>query len=347
MEEHIHRMKRAMQLASRGLGHVSPNPMVGCVIVKDGEIIGEGYHQVYGEAHAEVNAVNACADRSMVEGAIVYVTLEPCSHTGKTPPCADMLVSLMPEKVVIANVDPNPKVAGRGIEKLRAVGIEVLTGVLEKEGEELNKRFFTAMREQRPYVMLKWAETGDGFIARENYDSKWISNTSSRALVHQWRADEDGIMVGKNTALYDNPRLNVREAEGNDPVRVVIDRNLELPNDLHLFDHSQPTICYNAMKSETIDQVVYVQVDFEDNIIPQLYHDLFQRGIYSLIIEGGTALLQSVLEQSACDEIKRFVAPHNLFHTGIPAPKIPEAYLLSDEQDIDGDELKTYSAAIK
>ena len=200
-------MQRALELARLGLGNVSPNPMVGCVIVKDGKIIGEGHHEQYGGPHAEVNAVQAVKDQSLLPQSTAYVTLEPCSHFGKTPPCADLLVRHQVKRVVICNEDPNPLVAGQGIERLRNAGIEVEIGLLREEGRVLNRRFFTAFEKKRPYVILKWAQTTDGFVARENYDSKWISNTYSRQLVHKWRAEEDAILVGTNTARYDNPSL--------------------------------------------------------------------------------------------------------------------------------------------
>ena len=193
-------MHRALDLAALGLGNVSPNPMVGCVIVHDDKIIGEGWHKKYGQAHAEVNAINSISNKSLLQGSSVYVTLEPCSHFGKTPPCANLLIESKVKKVVIANLDTNPLVAGGGIKKLQDAGIEVETGLLEKEGLELNRRFFMSMKNARPYIILKWAQTIDGFIARENFDSKWISGEESRNLVHQWRADEDAILVGKNTA---------------------------------------------------------------------------------------------------------------------------------------------------
>ena len=244
-------MRRAMELATLGLGKVSPNPLVGCVVVHDNKIIGEGWHKLYGSAHAEVNAIDSVIDKNLLQESTVYVNLEPCSHYGKTPPCADLLVSHKVKRVVIANVDPNPKVAGTGINKLMEAGIEVGRGVLEEKGNDLNKRFFCAFRKQRPYVILKWAETADGFIARENYDSKWISNEFSRQLVHKWRSEEDAILVGKNTALYDNPKLNVRNWTGRDPIRVVIDHNLSLPEELELMSKSeQQTICYNTERDE-------------------------------------------------------------------------------------------------
>ncbi|HEY1053815.1 MAG TPA: bifunctional diaminohydroxyphosphoribosylaminopyrimidine deaminase/5-amino-6-(5-phosphoribosylamino)uracil reductase RibD, partial [Emticicia sp.] len=222
-------MLRALQLAEIGRGQVSPNPMVGCVIVHNHEIIGEGWHQKYGSWHAEVNAVNSVQDPSKLTQSTVYVTLEPCSHFGKTPPCADLLVKHQVKKVIICNDDPNPLVAGKGIAKLRAAGIEVEQGLLAEKGRALNARFFTYVEKQRPYIILKWAETADGFIAGENYDPVKISNALSHKLAHKWRSEEDAIMVGTNTARYDNPKLNAREWQGTkNPVRIVLDKRLQL-----------------------------------------------------------------------------------------------------------------------
>jgi diaminohydroxyphosphoribosylaminopyrimidine deaminase/5-amino-6-(5-phosphoribosylamino)uracil reductase len=238
-------MRRALELALLGMGSVSPNPMVGCVIIHHDKIVGEGWHKQYGEAHAEVNAIATIADKSLLKECTVYVNLEPCSHFGKTPPCADLLIEHRVKKVVVANLDSNPLVASEGVKKLRTAGIEVITGILEKEGRELNKRFFTFMEKQRPYIMLKWAETSDGFIARENFDSKWISNEYSRQLVHKWRAENDAVLVGTKTAFHDNPELNVRDWSGRNPVRIVLDRFLRLSEKLHVFDRKQKTLCYN------------------------------------------------------------------------------------------------------
>jgi diaminohydroxyphosphoribosylaminopyrimidine deaminase/5-amino-6-(5-phosphoribosylamino)uracil reductase len=221
-------MSRALELARLGFGKVSPNPMVGCIIVCEGKIIGEGFHQQYGGPHAEVNAIHSVKDKTLLKQSTVYVTLEPCAHYGKTPPCAKLLVEHLVKKVIISNVDPNPLVSGKGIEILRSAGIEVETGLLEQEGLELNKRFFKSIRENAPYIILKWAQTADGFIARDDFDSKWISNKISRKLVHKWRSEEDAILVGKNTAKYDNPTLNVRDWVGKDPLRIVIDHELVL-----------------------------------------------------------------------------------------------------------------------
>ncbi|MGM9510624.1 bifunctional diaminohydroxyphosphoribosylaminopyrimidine deaminase/5-amino-6-(5-phosphoribosylamino)uracil reductase RibD [Larkinella sp. GY13] len=240
-------MSRALELAKLGRGHVSPNPMVGCVIVHNQRIIGEGWHRQYGGPHAEVNAVRAVTDESLLPESTVYVTLEPCSHFGKTPPCADLLIAKRVKKVIVCNDDPNPLVAGKGLAKLRAAGIEVETGLLAERGRELNRRFFTFIEQQRPYLILKWAETADGFMAPADFRPIPISSPLSRQLVHKWRTEEDAIMVGTNTARHDNPQLNARLWSGRNPVRIVIDKHLQLPTSLHLFDGLQPTLVYTIV----------------------------------------------------------------------------------------------------
>lgn len=311
-------MRRALELARLGLGSVSPNPMVGCVIVYNDRIIGEGWHRKYGEAHAEVHAVNSVSDKSLLKHSTVYVTLEPCAHVGKTPPCADLLVQHQIKKVVVCNSDPNHLVAGKGFEKLRNAGIEVETGLLEAEGREVNKRFFLFMEKERPFIILKWAQTADGFIAKENYDSKWISHEHSRQLVHKWRAEEDAIVVGRNTVVHDNPQLNVREWSGRNPVRVILDRFLKLSETYHVLDRAQPTLVYNVMKHEEHENLTLVRVD-EQAFLWHIMKDLHKRKIQSVIIEGGNHTLQSFIDQGLWDEIRVFTSPI-LFGEGIPAP---------------------------
>jgi diaminohydroxyphosphoribosylaminopyrimidine deaminase / 5-amino-6-(5-phosphoribosylamino)uracil reductase len=332
-------MQRALELAVLGRGSVSPNPLVGCVIVCDGKIIGEGWHRKYGEAHAEVNAVNAVADKSLLSKSTVYVSLEPCSHFGKTPPCADMLIREKVKKVVVSNLDPNPLVAGEGIKKLRAAGIDVVTGILHKQGRELNKRFFTFMEHNRPYIILKWAQSADGFIARKNFDSKWISNELSRQWVHRWRTEEDAILIGQRTAQHDNPQLNVRDWSGRNPVRIVIDRFLKLSDSLHLFDRSQPTLCYNLLKHEEHPNLSLVRLG-EADFLQELILDLYRKKIQSVIIEGGTQTLQSFLDAGLWDEARVFVSA-KVFEEGIQAPSITGA--LRSEEKIQSDRLLFYS----
>jgi diaminohydroxyphosphoribosylaminopyrimidine deaminase / 5-amino-6-(5-phosphoribosylamino)uracil reductase len=320
-------MQRALQLAKLGQGLVSPNPMVGCVVTYNNHIIGEGWHQRYGEAHAEVNAVRAVQDKSLLKEATVYVTLEPCSHTGKTPPCADLLIHHRVKKVVVCNTDTNPLVAGKGIHKLREAGIEVETGLLEQEGRWLNRRFFTFIEKKRPYLILKWAESTDGFIALPNYQAVQISNQYSKTLVHQWRTQEDAIMVGTRTAQYDNPRLDARQWQGRSPLRLVIDKNLSLAPSLHLLDQQQATVVYNADKTETKPNLIYQQLLWKNSsmVIKQIINDLYQRSIQSVIVEGGTTLLQSFIDQSLWDET-RVLKSSSILGSGIAKPQLTPHY---------------------
>ena len=330
-------MQRALQLARLGAGTVSPNPMVGCVIVHNGKIIGEGYHQKYGDAHAEVNAVNAVSDKSLLSESDIYVTLEPCSHFGKTPPCADLLIKYKFKKVIVCNYDPNPLVAGQGIEKLRQAGIEVEVGLLEKEGMELNKRFFTYIEKKRPYIILKWAESADGFIAKKNYKAVQISNLLSRRFVHKMRSEEDAIMIGTNTVKYDNPTLNTRFWTGKNAIRVLIDKELSLSKNLHVFDNSQKTICYNSLKDEIIENNIFVRTPLNTSIEPFILEDLYQRKIQSIIIEGGTILLQSFIDLGLWDEA--FILKSEIIlEQGIDAPKIKRKEVLRQKL---GDNLLT------
>jgi diaminohydroxyphosphoribosylaminopyrimidine deaminase / 5-amino-6-(5-phosphoribosylamino)uracil reductase len=331
-------MLRAMELALNGRGHVSPNPLVGSVVVHSDKIIGEGFHRKYGGPHAEVEAINSVNDKSLLRESTIYVNLEPCSHFGKTPPCADLIIREGLKRVVVSNIDPNPLVAGQGVKKLQAAGIEVQTGILENRGNELNKRFFTFIEKQRPYIILKWAETQDGFIARENFDSKWISSDLSRQLVHKWRTEEDAIMVGTQTAQYDNPQLNVRLWTGRDPVRVTIDRYLKLDSSLHLFNGTQKTIVYNLIREADTSNVVYRKIA-EENFLVELLKDLHQLKIQSMIVEGGATLLQSFIDLQLWDEAKIFTS-NKTFEKGLRAPKITGRF--TDQIQLQSDTVKTY-----
>ena len=268
----------------------------------------------------------------------MYVNLEPCSHFGKTPPCVDLLIEHKVKKVVIANLDTHPKVSGEGIKKLRTSGIEVITGILDKQGRELNKRFFTAVEKSRPYIILKWAQTADGFIAQANYESKWISNEYSRQLVHKWRSEEDGILVGTKTVFHDNPQLNVREWTGRNPVRIVIDRFLKLNNKLNVFDGRQLTIVYNLLKHEEHNQLILARVD-EADFLPQLLQDLHKRGIHSVMVEGGAQTLKFFLDAGLWDEARIFSSPRT-FQKGISAPVLQAK--LSSTETVMNDTLFTY-----
>jgi diaminohydroxyphosphoribosylaminopyrimidine deaminase / 5-amino-6-(5-phosphoribosylamino)uracil reductase len=336
MDHHHLYMQRAMELAELGRGKVSPNPMVGCVIVHEGDIIGEGYHEYYGGPHAEPNAIFSVLDQSLLKNSTVYVTLEPCAHFGKTPPCANLLVEKGVKKVVIGAVDTNPLVGGKGIAILRKAGVEVIHGIMEDDIRKQNCRFFTFIEKKRPYVILKWAQTRDGFVARDNFDSKWISNSYSRQLVHRWRTEEDGIMVGTNTARYDNPKLNTREWSGKNPTRIVIDRMLQLDPSLSLFDRSQKTICFNIIKEEKYDNLEFIKLD-PDFEIQQVFEKLYELKIQSVIIEGGTFLLNKIINAELWDEARVFTGQTN-FGTGISAPKFKGRLL--EEIDILGDKLE-------
>jgi diaminohydroxyphosphoribosylaminopyrimidine deaminase / 5-amino-6-(5-phosphoribosylamino)uracil reductase len=338
-------MFRCLELAEKGIGHTLSNPLVGAVItIKDenspfGErIIGEGYHIRYGDAHAEVNAVNAVKDKSLLPQATLYVNLEPCSHFGKTPPCADLINQHKIARVVIGNVDPNPKVSGAGIEKLQAAGIIVKTGVFEKECEFLNRRFFTFHREKRPYVLLKWAQTVNGFLARQDFSSKWISNPYSRILVHKYRSEEMAVMVGTNTGLYDNPSLNVRDWFGKDPIRILVDKNLRIPKTHNLFDNSIPTLVLNELKSGVEGKNEFLKIDFNQNLASQILQKLYEKNIASVLIEGGTKLFHTFIEAGLWDEARIFVSP-TFFEDGIKAPEIPAA--ITEKRQIDDNQVYT------
>ncbi|MBA4852808.1 bifunctional diaminohydroxyphosphoribosylaminopyrimidine deaminase/5-amino-6-(5-phosphoribosylamino)uracil reductase RibD [Emticicia sp. BO119] len=335
-------MLRALQLAEIGRGQVSPNPMVGCVIVHNDQIIGEGWHQKYGSWHAEVNAVNSVQDQSKLAESTVYVTLEPCSHFGKTPPCADLLVRHEVKKVIICNNDPNPLVAGKGIAKLRAAGIEVEQGLLAEKGRILNTRFFTYIEKKHPYIILKWAETADGFIAGENYEPVKISNALSHKLAHKWRSEEDAIMVGTNTARYDNPKLNAREWQGaKNPIRIVVDRQMQLSQSLHLFDNTQDTWILNELADKTDEKNTYIKTVFGESFIENVLQELHQRKIQSVYVEGGTTLLQSFIKANLFDEIRIFRSPNQLYK-GIAAPTMSKNVEIIEKQNLMGDELIIY-----
>jgi diaminohydroxyphosphoribosylaminopyrimidine deaminase/5-amino-6-(5-phosphoribosylamino)uracil reductase len=335
-DQHEKYMRRALELAALGRLYASPNPMVGCVIVQGDVIIGEGWHHQYGGPHAEVNAVNSATAESDIHGSTVYVTLEPCAHHGKTPPCAELLVGLQPDSVVIATIDSNPKVAGRGISILEEAGIEVITDVLAKEARNLNKRFFSAFEKNRPYVILKWAQTADGFIARENFDSKWISNPSSRKLVHSWRAMEDAILVGYNTAKHDNPSLTTRDWKGKNPIRIVIDPNMELPTENHLFDNAAQT--YRIIKGQEEKEDV---ISLSEITPKTILESLAEKEIHSIIIEGGSKTLQQFINAELWDEARVFVSDAE-FGKGINAPQLRRPPNRTEQ--LFGDQLHYYYA---
>lgn len=322
-------MQRALKLAAHGLGKVSPNPLVGCVIVKAGKIVGEGYHRAYGEAHAEVNAVNNADSASALENATAYVTLEPCSHFGKTPPCTDLLIEKKIGKVFIALTDPNPLVNGQGIGKLNAAGIRTEVGLLAEEARTQNCRFLTFIAQKRPYIILKWAQTADGFLARKNYDSRWISNALSRKLVHKWRTEEDAILIGANTAHYDNPLLTSRDWRGKNPQRIVAEGSRNLSDTLNIFGGTRKAWRYKTTESKAENEICLPK----DNYLNALFADLRARKIQSVIVEGGSILLHTLLSANLWDEIRLFVSPKT-FGEGIAAP-LPRGVLSAQKKILD------------
>jgi diaminohydroxyphosphoribosylaminopyrimidine deaminase/5-amino-6-(5-phosphoribosylamino)uracil reductase len=338
-------MQRCIELAQNGLGAVAPNPMVGAVLVHDGKIAGEGYHKEYGAAHAEVVAINNAIEKygeEILSKSALYVSLEPCVHIGKTPPCCDLIIAKRIPEVIIGCADPFEEVNGKGIRKLKESGVNVQVGVLEKECRELNKRFITFHEKKRPYVILKFAQTADGFIAAENQteENRWISNEYSQKFVHKWRSEEMAVLVGANTALKDNPGLNVRNWKGRNPVRVLIDRNLRVPDNLKLFEGSTKTIVFNEEKSEAAANVEYIQIDFGMNMWRDLFTHLYRKNIQSLIIEGGAKTLQSVIDAGLWDEARIFTS-NKRFGSGTIAPKLHGE--TAEKRDIHEDTLSIIS----
>ena len=324
MAKHNLYMKRCLQLAANGLGLVYPNPMVGSVIVYNDRIIGEGWHQKAGEAHAEVNAIHAVKEKELLSKATLYVNLEPCSHYGKTPPCADLIIKSKIKRVVIGSVDTNDQVGGKGIKRLKEHGVEVILSVMENACRELNKRFYTYHEKNRPYVILKWAQSKDGFIfpdlkKAESGAPFWISNSYSQQRVHQLRSEEAAILVGKNTVQQDNPKLNLRHFKGNSLVRLAIDRNLEISKDKNFFDQSIPSIMYNEQIDEQKENIHYVKLDFSKELVQQIMNHLYGMEIQSLIIEGGAYTLKSFIDAGLWDEARVFVGDQ-IFKEGIKSP---------------------------
>lgn len=340
-------ISRCIEIAQNGLGTTAPNPMVGAIVVHNKKIIGEAYTSPYGGTHAEVNAINSVVDISRLKEATLYVTLEPCSHYGKTPPCADFIIQHEIPKVVIGLQDPHRKVSGKGIARLRDAGCEVIVGVLESACREHHKRFLTFHVKKRPYIILKWAETADGFIAPEkekrdkNPEPFWITNSRSRQIVHQWRSEEQAILVGTNTVLADNPKLNVRKWEGNSPLRVILDRDLKIPHNYNVLDGSSPTLILTQIEetSRYKQRIDYEVVDFSKDLAAQIGKILFDNNVTSVIIEGGAITLQTFLQEQLWDEARIFIGKTSL-QRGIKAPKIKGQVI--SEHHIEDDILKTY-----
>ena len=325
------------------MGTTYPNPLVGSVIVYNNQIIGEGWHKKAGEAHAEVNAIAAVKDASLHSKSTIYVSLEPCSHFGKTPPCCNLIIEKGIPNVVIGTIDPNNKVAGKGIEKLKAAGINVTVGVLEKECNELNKRFFTFHNNKRPYIILKWAESGDGFIApitKEKKTPVWLTNEFSRQLVHKWRSEEQAILVGTQTVLDDNPKLDVRDWEGKNPIRIILDKSLKIPNDFNVYDGKSKTIFITEQENLTpIDNRIFENAIF-DNLLPNKITEILHKyNVQSVIIEGGRQTIQTFIDANLWDEARVFKS-EIILTEGTKAPKI--SIKSSEKEVVLEDELLTY-----
>tara|TARA_R110000850_G_scaffold269549_1_gene401813 strand:- start:21377 stop:22417 length:1041 start_codon:yes stop_codon:yes gene_type:complete len=318
-------INRCIELAKNGLGTTYPNPLVGSVVVYNDKIIGEGWHKKAGEPHAEVNAINSVKDKSLLSKATIYVSLEPCSHFGKTPPCADLIVFHKIPNVVIGTVDPNEKVAGKGIKKLMEADANVTIGILEKECYNLNKRFFTFHNKKRPYIILKWAETADGFIApifKDEQKPVWITNSYSRQLVHKWRTEEQAILVGTKTVLDDNPSLNARDYSGNSPVRIVLDKSGKINSKFHVKDNTIKTIILTENEDfQTVENCIYEKCTFDKNLIETIFAVLVKHQIQSVIIEGGSKTIQSFIDKDLWDEARVFKGK-TIFEKGIKAPTI-------------------------
>ena len=318
MDNHQLYMQRCIELAKKGAGFVSPNPLVGCVIVHNERIIGEGWHQRYGEAHAEVNAINSVIDKSLLKKATLYVNLEPCSHFGKTPPCSDLLIKHQIPKVVIASIDHHEKVDGKGIQKLKNAGCEVITGVLAKEAAHINRFFFTYHNKKRPYIILKWAQSKDEFISKKN-ERIQISSAQSTKVVHQQRSEISSILVGTNTALIDNPHLTNRHS-GKNPLRIVIDFDLKIPVSNHIYNEESPTLIINSTKESSNGNTQYLKLN-KENWLVELLEFLFKNGFNSLLVEGGTNTLQQFIDQQLWDEANIYISQKD-FLQGVEAPSI-------------------------
>jgi diaminohydroxyphosphoribosylaminopyrimidine deaminase/5-amino-6-(5-phosphoribosylamino)uracil reductase len=326
-------MQRCLQLARMGAGNTAPNPMVGAVLVYDNKIIGEGYHEEYGKAHAEVNCINkvSIADKPLLEKSTLYVSLEPCAHYGKTPPCADLIIKNKIPRVVVGCRDSYTEVNGKGIEKLKAAGVDVTVAVLEKEALELNKRFFIFHQLQRPYIILKWAQTANEKIAGKDGAPIAISNSFTNRLVHQWRTEEVAIMVGANTALIDDPALTARLYPGKNPVRIVIDRKNQLPSSLKLFDGTAKTIVFNEEKNDEGEMLSFFKINKEADNIPQVLKELYQLSIQSVVVEGGAKLLQSFINSNLWDEARIITNNDMQIGDGVAAPQLKNHQLIAEE----------------
>ncbi len=328
MATHEEFMRRCIQLANNGLGNTYPNPLVGCVIVHNDKIIGEGWHQKSGENHAEINAIQSVKNKELLKDSTLYVNLEPCSHFGKTPPCDLEIIKYQFKKVIIGTKDIHSKVNGTGISHIQQADIEIKSGILEEECKQLNKRFFTFHQKKRPYIILKFAQTIDGFLDSNRIVTHYneavstsISNEYSSQLVHKWRSEENAILVGTNTVIKDNPKLNVRLWKGNEPFKIIIDKDLKI-NDKYQIFNQEKVIIFNAIKEINNENIDYVQIDFSKEILPQLVEKLYEKNIQSVVVEGGKNVLEQFIRLNLWDEARIITALNKRFHSGIEAPKI-------------------------
>jgi diaminohydroxyphosphoribosylaminopyrimidine deaminase / 5-amino-6-(5-phosphoribosylamino)uracil reductase len=329
-EQHIKYMQRCLNLAKKAAGNTSPNPMVGSVIVHNDTVIGEGFHRKCGEAHAEVNAVNSVKDKSLLKNSTLYVSLEPCAHVGKTPSCANMIIENKIPKIVIGSLDPFSLVNGKGIEMLKNAGRQTVVGVLEKECVALNKRFYTYHLKKRPYIILKWAQTKDGYIdyiRKPGTDTKafWITNEYCKTLVHKWRCEEDAIFTGTNTIILDNPQLTARNWFGKNPLRISIDEYCNFDKNYKIFDNQAETLIFNSLKTKNENNLKYYKIDFNNDIVDQILNKLYELGIQSLIVEGGSVTLESFISKGLWDEARIFTGNHK-FGKGVCAPAFNHSY---------------------
>ena len=338
MINHNFFLNKCIELAKNGIGYVSPNPLVGCVIVYNDKIIGQGYHETYGGSHAEVNAINNVKEKKLLRNSTLYVNLEPCSHFGKTPPCCDLIIKYKIPKVVIGCKDTFSLVNGQGIERMKNAGIEVIEDVLLEESVYLNRRFFTFNDKKRPYIIIKYAKSIDGFIAPTNQKEPfWMTSEFSKKLVHKWRADEDSILVGRKTCHVDNPQLNVRFCKGENPKRIIIDPFLKLNKKLKIFNSNSHTFVFNFLSNKLLRGSTFVKLD-KNNFLSQLLDYLYRIKIQSIIIEGGAYTINSFLEAGYWDEARIFTSPIKL-KSGIYSPIVngttfSESNIGNDKLDI-------------
>lgn len=340
-------MDRCLQLAKLGAGNVAPNPMVGAILVYNDKIIGEGYHQQCGEAHAEVNCIASVSKENipLIKESTLYVSLEPCSHFGKTPPCTNLIIKNKIKKVVIGCKDVYKEVSGKGIEKLQNAGVGVIPGILEKESISINKRFFTFHQKFRPYVILKWAQSSNLKVGSNNSPRILISNEYSNRLVHKWRGEEEGILVGTNTIIQDNPSLTTRLWPGKNPVRIIIDKDLKLSQSAKIFDREAKTIIYNLIRNSNEENVSYIKIEQQD-FLQGLLQSLFELKIISILIEGGAKTLGSFIERDLWDEARVITNEELIIENGINAPEMKD-FILQNQERYSGDRISYYARHIQ